>query len=143
MTGKLLGKGEARNIVAGMQVKNVGLGKVSLFREFSRLEVRTFTWEARDFLRDSQASGNLTVIPDAPIWTEPGMFSVFENHSWVESGETIKDEIIIALPTKSAVAHSLTLSVSSKGAKWLQLALTREGPSTWKSTAIVVVEEEV
>src|SRR5205085_2054063 len=45
-------------------------------------------------------------------------FPVFEKHGWVEPGELIEDQRLIALPAGKYVALRLSLRVTASGIEW-------------------------
>ena len=77
----------ASHILARVKLKNVGLTRVNLHQEGSALRL----WK--------QEMGRSTAIRSVR-WKETAdtAFTVFEDHGWIEPGETIEDELLIRMP---------------------------------------------
>jgi hypothetical protein len=51
-------------------------------------------------------------------WKREGTFPVFKEHQWIESSETIEDQLLVTLPEGHPWTYRLELWVSSGGIVW-------------------------
>ena len=51
-------------------------------------------------------------------WQQLMVLPVFENHEWIEPGETIKDQLLLKLPTVESGALKLKLRIVGKKIEW-------------------------
>ncbi len=106
ITAEVVHDGPVAMIVTVLTLKNVGLAQVPIVHEGSALRIYS------------------TETPHKPIggqpmeWTEQGIRSVFEEHDWVESGETICDEQLIPVGAGDHCALRLELLVRSEKVRW-------------------------
>jgi len=105
--GELLVDGEARCLLATLTLKNVGLSKVELDARVTRLEVALYERGAYEFLYANPPADGAEVVRPA-YWGEPHPFRVFTPHGWVESGETIADQLLVTIPAGDYLAYRLT-----------------------------------
>ena len=99
-------------------IKNIGLAKLDVDQRETALRL-------------SYCTTRTNVLESSLVfWEHIGTFCVFENDHFIESGETIQDEMIIAVPKINVHAFQLELGVSA-------------GRSIWKSRAIVIPEDKV
>lgn len=138
----------SRTLVARLEIKNVGLSRVQLSQEYCRLEVSFFLKEAYELIYEKVASSEMSEIPRAPVWSEPGIFRAFNDHLWVESGEAIVEEMLVTVPPDPHIAYSLTLRVVSPELAWVRLVRKikstwlRKRPTTWTTVAIVEQDDQ-
>ena len=71
---------------ARITLKNIGASKVELVQKGSGLRV-------------SRLSSNRSTSPSPVSWLGPKVFSIFLEHSWIEPGETISDDVLLDLVT--------------------------------------------
>jgi hypothetical protein len=88
------------------RLKNVGFSKVLIKQDGSGLRI-------------------FSAVPEEPIpemvrveWKREGTFAVFKEHQWIESGETIEDQLLVTLPEGHPETYRLELWVSSGGIVW-------------------------
>jgi len=93
---------DIRCIIAQHSIKNVGLSKVDISHEGSGLIVSFYNKD--------------TYVPDihSVDWDELAVFSVLEEHHWIEPGETVNESRMIALPLADTVAVRMALTVMSR-----------------------------
>jgi hypothetical protein len=100
--GQVIEGDSAYCLLANLQLKNIGLSRVIIKQEGSGL--RLFVYEADAYFP----------AVHSVEWTHLATFSVFEQHQWIESGETINEQRLIALPEKEVLAFKLGLRVVSQ-----------------------------
>jgi len=109
------------HVTASVQIKNVGLSKLELSQEGSGLRV---------------FSHALARPPDTPAvveWKRQITLPVFEKHKWIEPGETISDQTLIALAHNDHSAVKLELRIVSNGIEWNSLTIVE--PDTQSDNA--------
>lgn len=99
VSGKVFYKDDSAYLIVSAQLKNVGLSKVNLQKKGSGFRVFKY-------LGGSQPPGARTVK-----YHRLGTFSVFNDHRWIESGETIKEEQLIRLPKSDDFAFLLEMRI--------------------------------
>lgn len=72
----------SRLLLARVRVKNIGASKVQLLQKGTGLRVSS--------LAESEASGSAT-------WESGSVYPIFEEHAWVEPGETVSDDVLLRL----------------------------------------------
>jgi hypothetical protein len=93
-------------IVATARLKNVGLSRVPIeqagsgFRVFSAIP--------------TQPQSELLSVG----WKREGTFSVFQQHGWIESNETIEDQLLVTVPEGRQGTYRIEVWVASKGIVW-------------------------
>lgn len=76
--------GDRENLLCRLTVKNIGTSKVALVQMGSALVL---------------TRGDLATEPyRMPMWGKSSVFEVFPEHEWIESGETIRYDLSVALP---------------------------------------------
>lgn len=84
-------------MVAKICVKNVGLTRVDVDVESSVIEVQSYA--SSDYLPEFHNA----------MWDELGTTNALKYHKWIEPGETICEEILIALPNINLIALRIRL----------------------------------
>ena len=88
------------------QVKNVGLSKVVIQQRGTAIELLELTKRAHEKVVSVRAV-RVDVLP------------VFEDHSWIEPGETIEDSFFVPAPEHAdTVAFRIHLRIVSGGIEW-------------------------
>jgi hypothetical protein len=105
-SGRLVTRGGTDYLVSTAHLKNVGLSKVEIKQEGTGLLVSNYDVETTVPEIISVQDDLLTVFP------------VFEKHGWVEPGELIEDQRLIALPAGKHVALRLGLRITASGIEW-------------------------
>lgn len=73
-----------KTLLCSLSVKNIGASKIVLLQEGTGLRVTEGVPRNELFLE--------------PQWGESRVFPIFEKHEWIESGETIQEQLFAALP---------------------------------------------
>jgi hypothetical protein len=103
VSGSVHRAGNSAELLASIQMKNVGLSKVRISQRGSALSAfrslpggpgRNVEW------------GQLVVLP------------VFEKHAWIEPGETIKDQMLVRVAVAESTALKLDLRIVANGIEW-------------------------
>jgi hypothetical protein len=88
-------------LLATARVKNVGLSKVPIKQKGSGLRILSA----------------ISIQPTADVlsieWKHEGTFPVFEAHEWIESNETIEDQLMLTLPEAHPGTYRLELHIVS------------------------------
>lgn len=105
LSGRQINVEDASFIVIVYAVKNVGLTRFIINKEGCALVV--------------DACSRLSYFGDEPlayeaIFEHAAAFPILKTHSWIEAGETINDQCIIALPRSNAILWGAKLVVASK-----------------------------
>ena len=98
ITGELIEKDGVRHLAAKVTVKNIGLTKCGIRQEGSGIRIWSYSEATR---------------------TNLGAESILEHHKWIESSETVTDEILISLNGDKGVAYQLELWLVSQEKTWL------------------------
>ena len=86
-------------LIASLELKNVGLSRIDIHQKGTALRISLY---------DGQPS--VTRAQSVP-WRKLKSFPVFERHKWIEAGETIKDELMVATPTCDKLAFRLEFRI--------------------------------
>ena len=85
--------GGSRYLICSATVENIGTSKLSLVHEGTCLIVAPNAVRGQgEFLRLAWDQENGAVL------------NIFANHDWVQSGETIRDEVAIVIPAEGYVS---------------------------------------
>lgn len=97
-------------MIIGVEVKNVGLSKFVFNNELTSILI--FPYKRENYVVVSGAH--------SAIWSEPIYASaILKNHRWIESGEIIKEQILVALPPEEELAWQVkSIIISNKGIMW-------------------------
>ena len=115
VSGKVVTLNGLSHLMTTMSLKNVGLSRVDIEQKGSALQVLSYNGPvSREHVLSAE-------------WEALAAFPVFEAHQWIEPGETVKEERLIAIPTSSRKAFQLQLYIVSKK----QL--------TWRAMAVVTL----
>ena len=98
ITGELIEKDGVRHLAAKVTVRNIGLTKCGIRQEGSGIRIWSYSEATR---------------------TNLGAESILEHHKWIESSETVTDEILISLNGDKGVAYQLELWLVSQERTWL------------------------
>jgi|SRR5229473_6209816 len=107
-------------LIASFRLKNLGNSKTSITNGSG---LRLFSCDLH----------SVVTPPDEPRWTRLATFPVFAKHGWIESGETISDEILCALPPNQ-IAIKLELRICGHKIEWntktvIEISVARSGKS--------------
>jgi hypothetical protein len=120
ITASLAPLGADSALLAQLSMKNEGLSRIILQPDLAMVKL--------DVLRAKRCQSGAN-----PAWDEDVMVSpVFRAHSWLEPGETLAEELIIAPPEAEAVAYRLRPWVRSPR------RLHRDGVA-WEANCVVPV----
>jgi hypothetical protein len=106
VTGRLVCKKDVTYVIASAELKNLGLSNVAIQQKGSGLVVSSF-----------DAGGSTQGVRSAE-WDDLAAFPVFENHAWVEPGETINDQRLIVIPNCAQVAIMIRLRLVFNKIEW-------------------------
>ena len=101
LSGKALLAEKVTYLVVTITLKNVGLSKVDVEPKGTALRVSTH-----------KALSGLNESLEAE-WRHVATFSIFANHRWIEPGETITEDRVIAVPGDNHFAFLLEMRVVS------------------------------
>lgn len=111
VSGKLISRNGAHYLVVTAQLKNVGLSDVKINQKGSGLRVFAYAVvEQVAKARSVQQSRLITV-------------AVFEEHGWIEPGELIEDQRLVAIPDIEYVALQTKLRIVSNKIEWNSAAI--------------------
>jgi hypothetical protein len=77
------------------------------------------------------------------VWRDVAKSPVFAAHEWLESEETIADDVLIPLPEpdRPVLAYGVTcFAIERRGRRWGGLRPPRPGGVQWTANAIVAIE---
>jgi hypothetical protein len=112
VSGKIISKNETFYLIITVQLKNVGLSDVDIIQKGTALRVFSYLPSGTDKSVTSTIKQNRVVT-----------LSVFEKHGWVEPGELIEEQNIVALPKDESVAFQINLRIVSNGIEWNSVAI--------------------
>ncbi len=101
VSGRARNEGTTVYVTVSSKVKNIGLCKVKLSQTGTAVKILSHT------LRET---GSVEVV----TWQHLKTLSVFEKHATLEPGETVNDEVLIAVPAAIGQAFKLELRLVSK-----------------------------
>ncbi len=108
-------------IVATIVLKNVGLSRVELKREGTACTVKRATKQV--------GMGEFSVVKD---WADVGISRIFENHRWIEPGETVLDHCVAAIPkTDTGVCRFEARVVGKKNNEWNASSVVMRDAQDW------------
>jgi hypothetical protein len=99
LSTKIISMPQGKFFIASLMLKNVGLSRVDLHQRGTALR-----------LAKCQLDSPIP-RPEAVAWEKIRAFVIFQDHKWIESGETIRDEIMFASPAAGYAAFRLELRV--------------------------------
>lgn len=111
VSGKLISRGDANYLIVTAQLKNVGLSNVRIDQKGSALRVFAYTVGGHASKARSVEQSRLIT------------FSVFEDHGWIEPGELIEDQRLVAIPDIEYVALQIKLRLVSNKIEWNSAAI--------------------
>jgi hypothetical protein len=94
LSARSICKDQTSYLVVSLKLKNVGLSRVDIHQKGTALRIR---W----------AENLLVTKTDSVTWKKLRSFSIFERHAWIESGEPIREELMIAAPRCNRLAFRL------------------------------------
>ncbi len=94
-----------RHLVATLTIENVGTSKVDLNHKAMGLRLLGPTMQP------------CAAPPVQVRWMQLGTFDVFEKHGWIENGEVIQDQVVIAVP-EGITAFSLEFRAAAQKSVW-------------------------
>lgn len=119
VSGTLAEKDGSRYLIATAKVKNVGLSKCAIRQEGSGVRISGYE------------HGGWKVIKAVDILTQ---------HQWIESAETVSDDVLFVLNNRQDIAYRLELRLVSKETRWVWRGgqwLPRRLRLSWFTQAIV------
>jgi hypothetical protein len=135
VTGEILRSSNRDYAVIAMSLKNCGTSKVEIRQEGTALRVFGCT------NNDVADEGG-----DQVDWTHITTLSIFKQHAWIESSETIGDKVLVSLPA-DRLAVRLDFRIVGQRLEWSAKAIVKvnpdEDPSTDKSHHVITRESEI
>jgi hypothetical protein len=119
--GKTLRRGGALLLSGSAQLKNVGLSKVAIQQRGTAI-----------LIYDLKASSSVEREPISALEERTLVQSVFENHGWIEPGETIEESFLLQLPEKrERIGIKLELRIVAAHIEWNANSMVElENPSS-------------
>jgi hypothetical protein len=102
VSGTLIRDGEVVCLLITVQLKNVGVSSVYFSKEGTRIDL--YSYGADSYLP----------TPHLAIWQHLETFRILNDHKWIESGETIKDQLLIPIATARQVAYKIAMTVNAQ-----------------------------
>jgi hypothetical protein len=112
VSGKTFRSEKLTHLMATGQIKNVGLSKLGLSQKGTALRILS-----KEPIQSKAA-------PAIVEWKHLVTLTIFENHQWIEPGETIADELLLVLG--NAGYHKVVkveLRIVAGGIEWNSLAI--------------------
>lgn len=105
--------GGAQYMLVTLQIRNTGVCDVDISQKGTGLEVSVMT----------RGSANGNAAPAA--WAAPPVYEVFENHQWIEPGETITDQVLVDTPPDEQLILKLDFRLYSQKnhVRWQAVAI--------------------
>jgi len=116
VAGKIISRNGAYFLIVTAQLKNVGLSAVRIDQKGSALRVFAYTLGERPSKPRNVEQSRLITL------------SVFEDHGWIEPGELIEDQRLIAIPDSEHVALQIKLRLVSNKIEWNAAAIIEPPP---------------
>src|SRR5258706_84773 len=105
ISGSVRREGSSVYVRVSSKVKNIGLCKVKLSQKGTAVKISSHTPKESDGI-------------EAATWEHLETASVFLKHAVLEPGETVNDEVLIAVPTVDRQVFKLELRLISKRLIW-------------------------
>src|SRR5262245_59361686 len=97
LSGQVVAGNPGVYLTARLTLKNVGLSRVDIHQKGTALRLAAY------------GRGSTAAKAETVEWTRLKAFAIFEHHRWIESGETIRDELMIQVPEPAQTAYRLEL----------------------------------
>lgn len=131
VSGKVISRSGAYYLMVTAQLKNVGLSNVRIDQKGSALRVFAYVVSERPSKPRSVEQSRLITL------------SVFEEHGWIEPGELIEDQRLIAIPDVEHVALQIKLRLISDKIEWNSAAIIEPFPPLDSSPAKSGIDDGV
>jgi hypothetical protein len=125
LAGRVSAADGALLLTASVRLKNVGLSRVDIHQRGTALRLSVL-----------RGLAGLAQAAEAP-WEKARAFEIFLRHRWIESGETIHEEILIALPAAGLRAFRLELRLVGSLHRTALDPSTDDARYTWRDVCIV------
>jgi hypothetical protein len=102
VSGTLIRNGEVVCLLITIQLKNVGVSSVYFSKEGTRIDL--YSYGVDSYLP----------TPHLAIWQHLETFSILDHHKWIESGEAIKDQLLIPIANDRHVAYKIAMTVNAE-----------------------------
>jgi hypothetical protein len=108
ISGSVVCKDGISYLLVTASVRNIGLSKVEITHDVSGFRVTSH-----------KPMPNITA-PQIVYWRDPAVFDVFVDDPWIEPGEAVEEQHLVAIPNCEAehFAFNLELRIVSKNANW-------------------------
>ena len=131
ITAKIVNQGNTKILIASMELTNIGFTVVYL-NPLTSIDVYVIN------------PVTPTELSSVKLGDSPRTFPVFENHSWIEPEETIRDEIMLRLPNADNVSYQLKLVIRSENRsivkRWKSWRKRRRLGGKWSSSCVAQKE---
>jgi hypothetical protein len=125
VSAKLVVKEDYTCAVVRVSIRNVGLTRVDIDLLDSAIKVYSYTRE------------NYEPEFHNAIWTDLGTIDALVHHAWIEPGENLIEDRLLALPNEKPIAIMLKLRLLPK----LPSFSLRRQRTEWNAVAVSVLEE--
>lgn len=129
VSGKLISRNGTNYLIVTAQLKNIGLSDVRIDQKGSALRVFAYSVGPHAAKASSVEQSRLIT------------FSVFEDHGWIEPGELIEDQRLVAIPDIEYVALQIRLRLISSNIEWNSAAIIEPLQLSEKSVDRSGIEE--
>lgn len=102
VSGTLVRDGEVVCLLITVQLKNVGVSSVYFSEKGTRIDL--YSYGADSYLP----------TPHLAVWEHLETFRILNDHEWIESGEAIKDQLLIPIATDRQVAYKIAMTVNAQ-----------------------------
>ncbi len=106
VSGKILKHDEVSLLVATIKIKNVGLSKIDIKQKGSGMRIIGLEKKSNVQEIEKNEGVRLKTIP------------VFENHAWIEPGETVEDIHTLTLPNQAYIGLMLDVRLVTNKIAW-------------------------
>lgn len=106
VSGKILNHHDTRLLVATIKIKNVGLSKIDIKQKGSGMRIIGLEGKSNVQKIEKNEGVRLKTIP------------IFENHAWIEPGETVADIHTLTLPTQAHIGLMLDVRLVTNKIAW-------------------------
>ncbi len=106
VSGTIMPADGITHLLVTITLKNIGLSKFDIQQEGTALQILSYDPLVDPF--PAEKAG----------WKFLSIFTVFEQHAWIEPGETIEEQKLIVIQGVNHTAFRLELRVISRGFSW-------------------------
>jgi hypothetical protein len=130
VSGKIISRNGAYYLIVTAQLENVGLSDVRIDQKGSALRVFAYAVGERPSKARSVEQSRLITL------------SIFEDHGWIEPGELIEDQRLIAISNVEYIALQIKLRLVSNEIEWNSAAIIEPPPPLDSSADTFRIKEK-